>query len=192
LVGEGAPCISKHISAVVARNIILRDERTISGQLARDASQRVRVEALRNVSLGFSAGDRVALVGSSGAGKTTLMCDGRHLRAGGRRGQVERPISPMFDLARDLLRAGTWRRKPCNPSTTRSARGCHPKSQVRSVTHVSGPDKQYAGGRGVLHTISRHSPSSSLTYSEAPIFIGVSNVFVFLVPSSSSTITRMC
>jgi ABC-type polysaccharide/polyol phosphate transport system ATPase subunit len=69
------------------------------GQLARDASQRVKVEALRNVSLSFSAGDRVALVGSNGAGKTTLM----RVMAGiyGPAEGVVRSkglISPMFDL----------------------------------------------------------------------------------------------
>jgi ABC-type polysaccharide/polyol phosphate transport system ATPase subunit len=68
-------------------------------QLARDANQRVRVEALRNVSLSFSAGDRVALVGSNGAGKTTLM----RVMAGiyePAEGVVRSKglISPMFDL----------------------------------------------------------------------------------------------
>ena len=40
--------------------------RSSGGQLASDASQRITVEALRNVSLGFRTGDRVALIGNNG------------------------------------------------------------------------------------------------------------------------------
>src|SRR3954463_11122522 len=43
------------------------------GQLASDASHRITVEALRNISMTFRTGDRVALVGNNGAGKTTLL-----------------------------------------------------------------------------------------------------------------------
>jgi ABC-2 type transport system ATP-binding protein/lipopolysaccharide transport system ATP-binding protein len=69
------------------------------GQLARDASHRITVQALRNVSLKFEAGDRVALVGVNGAGKTTLLqvMAGIHEPESGSirsRGM----ISPMFDL----------------------------------------------------------------------------------------------
>ena len=69
------------------------------GQLARDASDRITVEALRNVSLQFEAGDRVALVGANGAGKTTML----RVMAG-----IYEPeagvvrscgmVSPMFDI----------------------------------------------------------------------------------------------
>jgi ABC-type polysaccharide/polyol phosphate transport system ATPase subunit len=70
------------------------------GQLASDASHRITVEALRNVSLEFRTGDRVALVGKNGAGKTTLL----RVMAG-----IYEPvtgvvksrgrISPMFDIS---------------------------------------------------------------------------------------------
>jgi ABC-type polysaccharide/polyol phosphate transport system ATPase subunit len=74
--------------------------RSSGGQLASDASQRITVEALRNVSLSFRTGDRVALVGNNGAGKTTLL----RVMAG-----IYEPvfgevisrgrISPMFDIS---------------------------------------------------------------------------------------------
>jgi ABC-2 type transport system ATP-binding protein/lipopolysaccharide transport system ATP-binding protein len=70
------------------------------GQLASDASHRIVVEALREVSLSFRTGDRVALIGNNGAGKTTLL----RVMAG-----IYEPvtgavtshgrISPMFDIA---------------------------------------------------------------------------------------------
>jgi len=70
------------------------------GQLASDASHRITVEALRNVSMEFRTGDRVALVGKNGAGKTTLL----RVMAG-----IYEPvtgvvksrgrISPMFDIS---------------------------------------------------------------------------------------------
>jgi ABC-type polysaccharide/polyol phosphate transport system ATPase subunit len=70
------------------------------GKLARDSSQRITVEALRNISLTFRADDRVALVGANGAGKTTLL----RAMAGiyePQEGVVTSRglISPMFDIA---------------------------------------------------------------------------------------------
>jgi ABC-type polysaccharide/polyol phosphate transport system ATPase subunit len=43
------------------------------GHMATDAHQRIVVQVLRDVSLRLVAGDRVALVGSNGAGETTLL-----------------------------------------------------------------------------------------------------------------------
>jgi hypothetical protein len=41
-------------------------------------------------------------------------------------------------------------RKPCNPSTTPSAQGCHPCLRYVFVTYVSGPDNGlFAGGRRI-------------------------------------------
>ena len=73
--------------------------RGTAGRIARDANQRIIVEALRDVSLSLMTGDRLALVGSNGAGKTTLLrvIAGIYEPAQGvvsTRGR----ISPMFDV----------------------------------------------------------------------------------------------
>lgn len=69
------------------------------GQLARDAHHRITVEALRNISLQFKAGDRVAVIGANGAGKTTLL----RVMAGIYEPEIgvitsRGRISPMFDV----------------------------------------------------------------------------------------------
>jgi hypothetical protein len=58
----------------------------------------------------------------------------------------------------------TWSRRPCNPSTTRSARGCHPCLRYVALPMSPGPDTVWTGAnwrRG------RDSPAVS---SDPPIF----------------------
>lgn len=69
------------------------------GRFARDASDRVCVQALKDVSLQLQHGDRLGIVGPNGAGKTTLL----RVLAGVYepvRGDVwiEGNISPLFDI----------------------------------------------------------------------------------------------
>lgn len=69
------------------------------GRIARDATDRVCVKALDHVSLTFEHGDRVALVGINGAGKTSLLrvLAGIYYPVGGRI-QVEGQIAPLFEI----------------------------------------------------------------------------------------------
>jgi ABC-type polysaccharide/polyol phosphate transport system ATPase subunit len=73
--------------------------RTSAGRIARDANDRITIDALRDVSFSLDSGDRLALIGTNGAGKTTLLrvMAGIYEPVTGTV-QVNGRISPMFDI----------------------------------------------------------------------------------------------
>ena len=73
--------------------------RGTAGRIARDANDRIVVDALRDVSLTLESGDRLALIGTNGAGKTTLLrvMAGIYEPVSGTV-SVQGRISPMFDI----------------------------------------------------------------------------------------------
>ncbi|MCF2523882.1 ABC transporter ATP-binding protein [Bradyrhizobium sp. G127] len=79
------------------KKIIL--SRSSAGRIARDANDRVMIDALRDVSLSLVSGDRLALIGANGAGKTTLLrvMAGIYEPVSGAV-RIHGRVSPMFDL----------------------------------------------------------------------------------------------
>ena len=73
--------------------------RSSAGRIARDANDRIMIDALREVSLSLVSGDRLALIGPNGAGKTTLLrvMAGIYEPLSGSV-QIRGRISPMFDI----------------------------------------------------------------------------------------------
>lgn len=94
-------CVSFPIYQIGSRSLKKRlVSRTSAGRFARDADDRVTIEALKDVDLTVAQGDRLALIGSNGAGKTTLL----RVMAGiyePATGEIELKgrVSPMFDIA---------------------------------------------------------------------------------------------
>lgn len=73
--------------------------RSSAGRLARDANDRITIDALRDISFSLDRGDRLALIGSNGAGKTTLL----RVMAGiyepfAGTVKIHGRVSPMFDI----------------------------------------------------------------------------------------------
>lgn len=73
--------------------------RSSGGRIARDANDRITIDALSGINLSLSRGDRLALIGSNGAGKTTLLrvMAGIYEPVAGAV-TVRGRISPMFDI----------------------------------------------------------------------------------------------
>ena len=79
------------------------------GRIARDAKDRVVVQALRNLNLKISQGDRLGLIGHNGAGKTTLLraIAGVYEPSGGNI-HCDGHVTPLFDstLGMDMEATG--------------------------------------------------------------------------------------
>jgi ABC-2 type transport system ATP-binding protein/lipopolysaccharide transport system ATP-binding protein len=69
------------------------------GRIARDANDRITIDALRNIDISLSHGDRLALIGPNGAGKTTLLrvMAGIYEPSVGKVA-IQGRVSPMFDI----------------------------------------------------------------------------------------------
>lgn len=83
-------CVSFPIYQIGSRSLKKRIlSRSSAGRFARDADDRITIEALKDVDLTVERGDRLALVGSNGAGKTTML----RVMAG-----IYEPVSGIIEL----------------------------------------------------------------------------------------------
>src|ERR1700759_4817370 len=83
-------------SRSLKKNLLSRGS---AGRIARDAHDRLTIDALQDISLSLQSGDRLALIGANGAGKTTLLrvMAGIYEPVAGVV-KIHGRISPMFDI----------------------------------------------------------------------------------------------